>query len=216
MLNAGTSNMSQIMQCASLYDNSHSSVSLPTTRDLTLDRLPNSLFAKLKASHHAKADEAMRPYALSAAERATMHTLVNVCDKTGKTRASQEKIADKSYQSPRTVRRHFSKFTKLGLISKRKNGWKESNTTILLFLDYKSINKEDNMSHNLTPSEPAPKAKAHEGCEERENKSADALTDVRAAQENQIWDDEIKLTDEEKAIASAKIKALKDLLRLNS
>lgn len=196
-----TSNVKQI--------NSQSTVvNRLTTPISNLERLPNSLFAKLKAQQHAKADEAMRPFVYRVAVRATMHELINCCDKLGYSRAAQQRVASRLGCSLSTVQRHYNMFVRDGLIAKQKTGWKHTNLTTLLFLQHWKFNKDVKMNHYLTPSEAAPERKPQEGLKETEKRGAEEPFGGLSAQEQQNWDDYIPASDEVKSDALRKMREM--------
>lgn len=181
--------------------------------------LPTDLFKIVKAKHHKQAKEAVKGLGYRAGIKKTLEALVNLSDVEGVSSASHQRLACDAECTTKTTERHTDRLHKDGVIQKIRNGKRTTNTYILLFIKNELPDRTDKMSAYLNPLKAAPKREPFKGVQEedfkREGSPADALPSPKE-KENDIWDDEIKLTDEEKMIASAKIKALKDLLRLNS
>jgi hypothetical protein len=179
-----TSNVKQI--------NSQSTVvNRLTTRNPNLESLPKQLFAKMKALQHVEADKIIRKLNYRPALAALLHALINCCDKSYQTRVAQQTLAEKLLCSPRTIIRLLDRLESDGLISRKRWGWKVSNTTVLLFLGYKSHNICDKMSDNLTPSEPPQEGRLSEGISESEKRGPDEPFEGLTAQEADIFDDYI-------------------------
>lgn len=206
--------MKQILQSSQAHHNNRSSVCSPTSEKLSY--LPRASFAKLKAYQHAEADKAMREMGYKTSVRATMHELINFCDRVGDTAVSQETLAKRLYCSSKTIERHIAIFKKDGLVGVCRRGWKLSNKTSLLFLQHWKHNITDKMSYYLTPQEGALKRRPSLGEKEEENKRADRLADAPTAQESEIWDDklDIQLTEEQKENGSARLAAMRAMFNL--
>lgn len=200
--------MQNMIANSTQHINNHSSVVGKLTTRLYTQKanwLPEEVFKKTKAIHHAKAKAAISHLKYRVGIKATLAALINLSDKNGASKASQARLAYNVGCSTKTIERHLQRLHKDGVIYKIQNGRQQVNTYILLFIELELPDRTDKMSAYLNPSERSQKASALEGVQEQEIKRVEARADTRPPQEEDIFDDEIdfepkltELTDEER------------------
>lgn len=181
-------------------------------------RLPVYKFKANKAEQHRLAKLLIEQHHYKAGIAATLRELINCSSNQGDSRVSQETLAYRLRCTPRTIRNHLAKLEDDGLILYFKNGWKHSNTTILLFVQHLNINKEEKDSCYLTPPDEPQKKGSHTGGRDNEKERANASADARDALQEPDWDDHIEykpLSDEEIVYNKQKMAELRKMLRLN-
>lgn len=173
-------------------NNSYSTV----VRSVTT-RLSNSQYKNVVANYHRQADAILKHHNIKPSVSATFHELIKCVGKSGLSRVSQRTLSLRLRCSERTVRRHMQKFEELGLITKPKEGWQQSNRTTVLFIQHLNMNKQDKMSSNLTLSP-----------REREEERRSALVE-RSQPEKKPEPELIALSAEEKAKHKQLLESLK-------
>lgn len=177
-------------------------------------RLPLYRFRELKKEHHKACLKSISDFEYKPTTKFIYETIINNCDKEGSSRIAHSTIAKKLYISRSTVMRHCKRLEADGHIITYKNGWQESNTTVVIAIQHWNINKSVNSQHNHTPGEEPPKNGSSPPGNNEQKEVEDACPMGRVSPKEAEWDDHVAYkepTEAEKAAVSERLKALKEL-----
>ncbi len=207
--------MRQIITSQQSASNYHPSIQKVDFSNST--RLPLYKFRQLKRDHHQVCAESVLGAEHKPTTKLIYQTIINNCDKEGSSRIAHLTIAKKLCISRSTVIRHCKRLEADGHIITYKNGWQESNTTIVTAIQHWNINKCVNMEHNHTPGEEPPKNGSSPPGKNEEKEVAYTLADASDAPKEAEWDDHIPFkpdTEEEIAYKTSKMRELKEMFGL--
>ena len=178
-----------------------------TTRKF--NSLPPREFSALKARQHAQAEKIIIENKYKTPIAATFHELINLINGSGISRVSRETLSKKLRCTVRTIGRHLDRLETDHVISRKKNGWRVSNATTVLFVQHELNHKEDKRSSYLTPHDSLRENHHEGGLKQPKREVAFAFADASEAPQEH---EEQELTDEQKEHAKNMFKILKEML----